>query len=245
MVLKNEVNRYLQACLRWNCTWWDELFVYDDQSTDGTVGVCSPYTDNVIVRPDDAPSFLEDEGGYRSAAWAAMEDRCEPTEEDWVFALDSDEFLVGPGRPAYHRDLKSLAARAVEEGHQSIELQIPDIWDLDEMMVRKDGYWATMARPELIRYEPEWKFRNKKMGCGSGPEYSFVNPMRTGVDVTLLHFGHAVPEDRQERYDRYTALPNHGHNPKHINSIISGPALEKWEGPIPNVWRGLKADFVL
>jgi glycosyltransferase involved in cell wall biosynthesis len=242
-VVRNESDRYLRSCLEWNSVWWDELFVYDDQSTDDTVAVCTAYTDHVVTRPDSVPSFLEHEGEYRSAAWAEMERRLDLTSDDWVFSFDADEFLCGINDTI---DLKwgvhCTAVMAMAENYHSVNIQIPEMWSLDPMMRRVDGYWGDqMSRPELTRYHPEWYFRDKRMGCGSVPTHSYRRPLRRPYEelgIALVHVGHACLEDRRERYNRYMALPAHGHNSKHIASLLRTPMLTPWTGQVPNVWRG-------
>jgi len=241
-VLRNEADRYLESCLEWNSQWWDRLFVYDDQSTDDTRDICGQYTDTIISRPDDVPSFMEHEGRYRSAAWAAMIDCCNPSEDDWIFAVDADEFLVGAEEGVDLRaEVRCATVGATMHGASSVELAIPDVWAPETRIrktgIRTDGFWGGMSRPELIRFNPIWEFRPKSMGCGSGPTYSFQAPFRT-ERLSLLHYGHAAPADRQERYDRYMSLPDHGHNPKHIASIVKGATLDEWSGQVPTVWRG-------
>lgn len=241
MVLRNEADRYLASCLEWNSQWWDKLFVYDDQSTDATREICSEYTDIVISRPDDVPSFMEDEGRYRSTAWATMIDACDLSEGDWVFSLDADEFLVGALSGGEH-DLKQGLLAAAEicesEGHNSWNIRIPEVWDVtDNLKLRVDGFWNTMALPRFTRVKSEWEFRNKKMGCGSTPTYSYRN-MFKGEFMKLLHFGYARIQDRQARSDRYLSLVNHGHNPKHINSILSSPTYVDWIGQVPDARYG-------
>lgn len=236
LVVRNEADRYLESCLKWNSQWWDELFVYDDRSDDDTVPVCARYTDKIVIRPEEAQTFLEDEGAYRSAAWESMGEVCGLTDEDWVFSIDADEFLVPKGNGEIRETLRDLAQATVNSNHNSADIRIPEVWSLDgpRLMLRQDGWWATMSLPRLTRYLPDDKvFRNKKMGCGSTPKYSYQQPLNRISMVTLLHFGYAREEDRRARYDRYMGLPDHGHNPKHIKSIISKPTLEPWPGVAP------------
>ena len=70
------------------------------------------------------------------------------------------------------------------------------------------------------------------MGCGSAPLYVGNNGLQTS-NLTVIHFGYTNEEDKQERYDRYTSLVDHGHNDKHIKSIIVSPQLKKYSGPVP------------
>ncbi len=235
IVLKNEADRYLQSWLDWNESWWDELFVYDDQSTDDTISVCAAYTDSIVRRPDHISSFLDHEGEFRGAAWAALEEACSPTEEDWIFAIDADEFLCGSTPEVDVKWTLTCLAR-LSDGYDAYDVQIPEMWNLDPLMRRMDGYWgAQMFRPEYMRYRPDGKFRNKKMGCGSGPTYSYDNRLHIPLAMDLLHFGHARPEDRKTRYDRYMSVPDHGHSQKHISSIMRSPTLEPWKGVDPMV----------
>ena len=54
----------------------------------------------------------------------------------------------------------------------------------------------------------------------------------------ILHFGYAVQEDREYRYQRYGNDRNH--NRKHIESILKTPSLEDWSGEVPEFWRGVR-----
>ncbi len=147
LVVYNEADRYLESCLKWNSSWWDELFVFDDQSTDDTVAVCATYTDTVVRRPDHVSSFLDHEGEFRGTAWKTMEQMCGLEDGDWVFCFDADEFVVGG------EHLRDIAEAARAQGYNSVDIQIPEIWKLDPLMRRMDGYWGDdMFRPEFIRW---------------------------------------------------------------------------------------------
>jgi glycosyltransferase involved in cell wall biosynthesis len=240
LVVHNERDRYLLSFLEWHRPVWDELFVYDDRSTDGTVDLCKRYTDKVFVRPDHQPSFLEHEGKFRRYAWQTMANELELQEGDWVLSLDADEFLVEVDR-RYNlvRGVERMTKLA--EGRNSVSIHIPEVWELGEPpLVRTDGFWGGMRLPRLCRYLEDDRFIGqsakhpdpKPMGCGSIPAYAYRNPL---IDDTLkiLHFGYAQEVDRHARYDRYTGLTDHGHNKKHISSIVGRPTLEPWRGQTP------------
>ncbi len=232
LVLRNEADRYLASVLEWNSQWWDELFVYDDQSTDITLSICAEYTDKIVSRPNGITTFMEDEGAYRQAAWGAMIDTCNLSDGDWVFSLDADEFLVG-GDDLY-QELRGVVRACEASGSNAWAVPIPEVWDsAGPLRIRTDGFWGTMTLPRLTVIRPEWKFHNKKMGCGSTPSYSYANMFTNEPTLKLLHFGYARDEDRQVRSSRYLALRNHGHNPKHIKSILATPTLKTWEGQTP------------
>lgn len=240
VVTKDEATRFLASSLEWNSQWWDELFVWDDRSSDDTIKLCEGYTDNIEVRPEACPSFMEDEGGFRSAGWQAMADRMKLTDEDFVMSFDADEFLVSENES---NDLYAeLHCRAVEvraSDRWSSNIAIPQLWSTSTWSLRTDGYWGSLELPKLIRWRDGWEFHNKKMGCGSGPKYTYRNPLPSSSwRLRLLHFGHALDEDRHEKYERYTSLENHGHNPKHISSIPQGAkTFVEWHGQKPEVYR--------
>lgn len=232
LVLRNEAGRYLRSVLEWHRQYFDDFFVYDDQSADATAEICREFTEHVHVRPDDTPSFLQHEGKFRERAWAVMIDAMGLRDNDWVFSLDADEYLVNTCRA----DLESLISEADRLTVNSVDIPIPEIWDrsTSKLMKRIDGWWNTMSLPRLCRIQrSNIEFRKKPMGCGSTPLYSYKLPVKDVNDLALLHFGYSLPEERRARYDRYMGLPDHGHNNKHIKSIIANPHLEPWEGEIP------------
>lgn len=239
MVVKNEVDRYLQSCLEWNVPLLDELFVVDDQSTDDTVEMCRQYTENVLVRTDDVPSFMEHEGKFRQYAWDSMN----VSPGDWIFVFDADEFFCGTnGTVVDHREaLESYISWAERAGDKSITLPIVDIWGHDGVPYRRmDTFWATNVRTCLVNFSKNKKFTDKPMGCFSVPK-SYVSPtISSAYFGSLFHVGFLESADRQVKYERYKSLPNHGHSDKHINSIITKPTLREYPGITPKFWRGIR-----
>lgn len=248
MVAQDEEHRYLEACLEWNRPWMDELFVYDGGSIDNTFKIASRYADVVCRRPSDVPTFLEHEGKYRTAAFEAMEKTMGLKEGDWIFSFDADEFLSGSSSALNTRkDLDVLMQIGNNTGRDGVNIFIPEVWDVSGpyVMIRTDGFWNAMRLPRLFRYRADWRqkgktFRNKAMGCGSGPQYAYDNMLTNVHTCSLLHFGYAYDEDKRVKSERYLSLPNHGHNPKHIKSILESPTLKRWEGTIPHWWRGVR-----
>lgn len=244
LVVKNEADRYLQSCLGWNSAWWDELFVFDDQSSDKSVEICRRHTDSLETRTERTPTFFEHEGVFRRHAWQIMSDVCNLKSGDWVFSFDADEFLVGATQPVDLRlELERLAEHAEQRGLNSVSIPIPEIWSLDEpLKVRTDGFWATMRLPRFCRFiEGSDEWMPKAMGCGSTPLYSYINPLKDVESLRLLHVGWADQGERRARYERYIALKNHGHNPRHIASIVRNPTLKPWDGQVPHIYRGTNA----
>lgn len=236
MVVRNEADKYLQSCLEWNRQWWDELHVYDDRSTDDTPNICSKFG-YVTERPEDAPSFLEDEGQFRQDAWRHMEETVLPSEDDWVFALDADEFLVGTLNRWDPKDgLRLLINASVELNRESVPIPVPEVWEhVVTPMVRTDGYWAKNKNERLVRYRRGATFR-EGMGSGSVPE-SKRKTLNSVYAVSLLHYGYTIDGAAEAKYELYSKNPGR-HNPKHIESIVATPELSEWTGEVPKAWLG-------
>ncbi len=240
IVTKDETSRYFQSMLEHNNYWWDDLFVYDDRSSDDTVTMARKYTDHIALRSEQNVSFLDHEAQFRTNALLALEASLNPTPEiDWIFAIDADEFLFLEEECT----LTKLIEQANVEGKDSIDMRIPEIWRINHSLLynRTDGFWNTMSLPRLYRYKRDWEFRKKPMGCGSGPIYTYNNALLANPEEChLLHVGYANESDRVAKHKRYTSLENHGHNPRHIQSIIETPELVEYdyEAYNPKIWRG-------
>lgn len=220
LVTKNEAGRYLKRALTSILDWTDGLVVYDDQSTDDTLEVVSDIGGiSTIVRPDDVPSFLENEGKFREAAWRAMEEVLEPQDGDWILTLDADEFLI-----ANLADLRNELATATERGIQALWCHVHECWAVDgeDLMVRTDGYWGSITALRACVWQPDGDFADRTMGGGSVPSYA--RHVATAKSFEILHLGYLRQEDREAKYQRYRQKP--GHNPRHIESILKRPMLD-------------------
>lgn len=257
MVARNEADRYLDACLSWARSFVDEIAFFDDNSTDQTVDVAAAHQVKVCSRGEASPSFLENESQFRSAAWEWLEDVLDPTADDWVLALDADEFLV-----CANGDLRSGVEGQVDlaesQGALSVRLPVPEVFEVtvastrtwtDEFgghtasyltspQVRVDGFWGKIAGTRLFRYQPHGQFSGRAMGSGAEPTYVLKGKIHESSGVHLMHYGYAWPEDREAKYQRYSSL-EHGHNNAHIQSILQRPTLAPFIAvPEPMVWRG-------
>ena len=249
MSVRNEAQRYLQACLSWHAGQFDSFFLYDDQSGDQTREVAAQYRNVVCeTRPDSVPSFMQHEGQFRQAAFNAFEASSQPIEGDWILALDADEFLVTehftmveqPRNRDFYQLVQIMVMVAEQQGAASTTILIPEVWDMSPIRIRVDGYWGALSAPRLFRYMPPVRFANQQMGGGCWPQY--VSSMHT-VDsdvLRILHYGYAFEKDRWAKYERYTQKINNGHSGSHVASIIKPPTLAPWTGNTPDVWRGIK-----
>lgn len=240
VVTKNECDRYLQACLKWHLPLVNALLVYDDGSDDDTLKVVADSGGaHYTCRPDGVPSFMEHEGRFRQDSLHALEELFQPVEGDWIIVIDTDEFLVIDGGD--WRTLHNVAASADRAGCKSVRIPRPEIWDLNPPSERIDGFWGNIQCTRLFRWEPGGVIKDVAMGCGNEPTY--VNSAKVYTksrSLHLLHVGYVEEEDRKDKYDRYSSLSDHGHNDRHIQSILAVPTLRRWTGEMPDIWRGVR-----
>lgn len=244
IVGKNESYRYLQSCLRWNVPIFDRVLYYDDQSDDDSVAIAKSEGCEVVVRSKWIPAFIEHEAAFRQHSLDCLDDLFHPQNgQDWVFVFDTDEFLVSSWTEGDTRTLlNAIIDKAEREDAGAIRISRPEFWaaDKDSAEQRVDGFWGNITCTRLFRWFGPGQLRNKAMGCGSEPTYITKRSILAGsYPLQLLHYGYVNDQDLQDKYKRYSTI-EHGHNDKHIQSIIQKPTLEKWQGPIPEVWRGVK-----
>lgn len=229
MVTHNEAGRYLRHALGWLDKVVDKIVVYDDRSTDRTVEIARELGCVVHVREGTVPSFIINEGEFRTAAWLTLAP--EVDKGDWVLCIDADEFLIATNGETERGELDRLAEMAF--GSDGYTLNVREVFDVQDgnPMVRVDNFWAAITGVRFVEWTPEATFPDQKMGCGSVPAAIQHTTMAPGLDI--LHYGYAAPADRQTKHDRYTRRA--GHNPKHIASILTKPTLRQYEHHHPGV----------
>lgn len=247
MVAHNEVHRYLDSVLSALPT--DSVHLYDDCSTDDTVRVATKHGVQVSRRDTDRiPSFVQDEGAFRQAAWEAFERRLHPKEGDWVVALDCDEYLVGPGVEQLTGSNHAYLSNC-PDGTTHVQIPLIEIWDVikaptvtpsREFLERTDGFWTGQQALRFVRYQKGMKFDLSSKNSGSVPDKSKGCAFGGSIGISLAHMGYAHEADRVSKHLYYSLVAGHGHNTDHINSIIRPPSLRKVELKMPDVWRGLR-----
>lgn len=220
MVIKNEEDRYLEACLKWNRQHFDTLSVVDDSSTDRSAEIAERYADHVVTGLRGL-KFLDNEGRFRESAWEWwVYSALSPSREDWFVSVDADEFITGDLREAIE-----------DHPGTSASFRVREVWGVDPVVVRVDGYWNRGVSPRCLKGErllDGFKFLHKTLGSGSLPHgFAGSSPLHGSE---LLHFGYAKPRDRQVKYDRYRGDRNHG--PHHIESIKRNPQVTEWTGQV-------------
>lgn len=225
MVIRNELGRYLAQSLPRFIKQCDTVVVYDDRSHDGSLAYVRSLGVAATERAVWEPSFAENEGEFRSCAWDFMTEVAQPNEADWIICLDADEFLVGQ-----NLDLHHLVARVPTD---LVTFNVAEVFDFDHdgvPLIRTDGYWGAITAHRLCRWRDlDHHFEPSPIGGGSLPSRWMVNSCLVD-DPQILHYGYATRNDRTEKHHRYDDVA--GHNPTHIQSILTRPCLQRWEGEI-------------
>lgn len=227
MIGRNEAPHYLEYVLDRLSTQVDEIVFTDDASTDNTVDIVSKYTNHIQILPESM--FSVHEGQLRQSSWDFLENVTNPSNKDWVLAIDCDEALFETQFKI--RDL------ITSPNHDIMNIMFYHMWN--ENQFRVDGGWRPHGSTRLFRYQPNGKFADKKLAPGSEPQFvawnfRYFRPRffaQTGLK--MKHLSYIKDEDKQAKYDRYTAIDGGAfHSNNHINSIIDPPekvALEEWQ----------------
>lgn len=224
MVTRNEALRYLESSLAHNAPLVDEMLVFDDWSDDATRDIARHFA-NVESRPRGCLSFSEHEGMFRRAAWTAMQKLFEPKDGDVIVAVDADEYLMG--------DIEDFKGDAVS-------VSVDEGWGLKGRtpLIRTDRHWGNIENVRVWRWseglfdqDPVWSQRKTASGCG---------PFQTAAghhsNLRILHVGYLHPDDREEKYLRYSN--DRGHGSTHVQSIRSTPKLKPFKPKPPHIYRG-------
>lgn len=227
MVTRNELDRYLRATIQWLREITDAQFVYDDRSTDETAEYLDRQRIPFIVRPEEAPSFAEDESALRAAAWIAMEDVHQPNETDWILCVDADEFVVAIPPAETREVLTDTIERHTQT--RAVTLPVKEVFAFKEdntPLVRTDGYWGSIQACRLVQWRPDGQFPPRIEGGGSVPT-AWTAGATINEDLVIMHLGYVRPEDRKAKHARYSHTG--GHNPRHVASILELPSLTPWD----------------
>lgn len=215
MITRNEAGRYLEETVSSLQEQVDGVCVYDDRSDDATTDILTKLRVPHLIRGPQTVSFLEDESLFREHAWKMMESVFNPHPGDWILTLDADEILRSSG------PLTALCEQAERDGHDALWMHVHELYTPSQ--IRTDGYWGTIRALRFALWHPNGKFAPKAMGGGSLPDY-IRNPGET-TKADILHYGYIRPEDRQEKFDRYSKTV--GHSRSHINSILTTAKVAK------------------
>ncbi len=213
LVVRNELHRYLPACVEHLREFCDEIVVVDDASDDGTT------------------EWLMDAGGKTRDRLLATAMRYRPTH---IIPLDADE-LVADG-PALRALIEETPTRQVWH------LPIREVWqaDRERYFTREDGGWPRGRTLAWRVPNGRLSFPDRALACGRVPEQiARIGPQQT--HIPLLHLGWLDETERAARVARYTEHDGgRFHARTHLASILAPadqvtlaghawpPSLEPW-----------------
>ena len=234
----NETGRYLEKMLDHHHDIFDHHFFFDDWSSDRTLEMAMICGAVAMRRTEGQPSFVNDEGAFREAAWRMFELAVKPQLGDWVLVIDCDEFLTC--RQSSDPSAVRLALRVAIEmaemgGRKPIVLDFSEIFALNpetgQPYARTDRLWGTIHAPRLFPYFPNGHFTQGPLGVPAVPSYVMGMGWGATEDLHMLHYGYARVEDQEAKYRRYSGRT--GHSNDHVESI---PAEDKVLVPLDWPW---------
>src|SRR5690242_19614938 len=182
MRIKNE-SRHIQEVLARLLALCSVVFVFDDRSTDNTIGICSTFGNRVRV----FPSPFKDLNEARDKNY--LLERLKEAQADWVAWIDGDEVLERKGPKLIRRSVSRHPETA------TFSLWISYLWDRVDQ-VRVDGFWGRFMRPSVFRLSQQRLDRVRFAAWGTGPNFHCGNVPEglSGINkvlpVRLKHYGY-------------------------------------------------------
>lgn len=233
LIIKNEMSRYLEPCIRHLLGFCDEVVIWDNGSTemydeDGRptrdpsgqpweirlMGAFGEDGRRVLSThdPDAAGGSFVDHARQRQRLLDLTLER-EPTH---ILAIDADEFVTDGAR----------VRAACEDGRYGAwGLCMMEVWNAspDGLEVRQDGGWVEHDVAMLwspIRVPGPFEIVDRGPATGRTP--SAVRHTAEGHTCSgVLHFGWTSRAERQARHDRYVVADGgRFHAKAHLDSIL-------------------------
>ncbi len=221
LVTRNEVHRYLPACVEHLRAFCDRIVILDDASDDGTDEWLMGQADKqVLVDFRMASEFYVHEGKTRDLL-LNLALQLEPTH---ILPLDADE-LVADG-PALRALIQARPMTPVWH------LPIREVWqaDRERYFTREDGGWPRGRTLAWRVPNGRLSFADRALACGRVPEQiARIGPQQT--HIPLLHLGWLDEAERAARVARYTEHDGgRFHARAHLASILAPTSQVKLEG---------------
>jgi len=222
MVVKNEVNRYLQLALEKHKYLIDEAVIIDDGSTDQTVSMIENILSHIpvkIVRNE--ISKFSTESLLRKQQWEETIN----TNPEWILNLDADE--------VFENDTTDLIQLINQHPHtDTICFRLYDFWN--ETKYREDQYWNSHSvfRPFLHRYNPNntYTWTSLPQHCHRFPREVYKMQYVYST-LRIKHLGWSKKEDRIAKYARYQDLDpeaKYGVKGQYDSILDESPNLVDW-----------------
>lgn len=203
-VVKNEVD-IVGYTLAEAAAWCDQVFVYDNASTDGTTEIVR----RMSTTHPQIVLHTSDDRDYAQRLWSNLYNayRDEATVGDWWCRLDADELYIDDPRVF----LSKVPSRDEGVWNASFQYHFTDR-DLAAYEANPDVYGADRHPTERLRYyRNDWsELRFARHTTGMDWPLGRGWPLRIGpsypVRIWLRHFKNRSPEQMQQRLETRLAV---------------------------------------
>jgi glycosyltransferase involved in cell wall biosynthesis len=211
---KNE-SRWIDRVIESILPLCSRVFVFDDNSTDGTPDICRSIPRVTVIESE---YCTLDESRDKNALLGVAR-----VGADWIIHIDGDEVLT-----------KRERLYAIMSTTKSVSLALPVLylWNREDR-IRVDGVYGKMSRasvfrPGNARFEPTGNGGN--FHCGNVP-HSLLGT-RQLVDSPLLHFGYQFKADRIRKYEFYNRTDPANDTEGRYLHVVQGDVPESPESAI-------------
>lgn len=221
-LIKNEEQKFLKNWLKNNEEVIDFHIFLDNGSSDNTINIIKQLYKTKFIIISDSKEFVTNEQYLRNKLWE--ECRKYATIDDWIFAIDADEFLDKKHMILLKKDLPIF-----NKNIESVNFNLLDMWNSEEY--RCDGQWSPskytlLYRYKNVQYQNVRKLSNK-LHAGRNPNY--INHKKSiHSHINILHMPYTSDKLRREKYDFYTKnAPNQKLNNHALSILDIEPNLKK------------------
>jgi glycosyltransferase involved in cell wall biosynthesis len=201
-----------------------EIVIYDDNSTDKTVEICSSFDKvvDIVTQSNTALNEVRDRNFL-----LGMGLKRKP---DFILSIDGDEIFMPNAAEILFEELEVVYSTT-----NVFEFQFLTCWDSPDE-IRFDGIFGNYWQKRLLRIKNQsldLKFKNTSnpgnLHCGSIPKNAdgFENSIRSNVKI--FHMASIDETLRKQKYDYYTKLDGDSVLTDGYKHMISGEG--KFSGP--------------